>query len=286
MNGDNPIPQSIRTLKYLNLTKWGQIALTVFPDAAINDTSMRYNAAQGIKDPFKWFYKLCDEYCQREGIEKNWTRYNVLVEYFKMPHDARMTLSEKPEPVVIPNLPTFKPKTDYIKPTSAPQTKKFPPISHQQTPEKTPANVKGYPYRKNPGEKAPRPMREIEAEMAKLHEKIKQVKIQATCPKIISQEDELSMLNRIFETLGFEYSRAYDLYGVPEHVNEPTPKETEPELFHLDGIPHVFNSSGEFVERDLAKNPEEVIVAIDTSDEDTYEEILDPEDDAWESGRM
>jgi ribosomal protein S25 len=67
----NPIRQSIRNLKQLNLSRLGQINLMQFPDDAINAAAKHLSMLQHIKDPYAWFFDLCRDYCTQQGLPVN-----------------------------------------------------------------------------------------------------------------------------------------------------------------------------------------------------------------------
>lgn len=105
----NPISPQIRNLEKLNLTKWGQIKLSCFPDEAISSAYASFCATKDIKNPFGWFYMTCLYYCQANKIIPDWNYSRQLEEHYRMPSDARMTLSAEKGKV---ENPSNKPHVD------------------------------------------------------------------------------------------------------------------------------------------------------------------------------
>lgn len=60
--GENPISPVIRNLKFLNLSKWGQIKLSAFPDEVIVYAQDQMEYRTSVKDPYRYFFKQCLEY--------------------------------------------------------------------------------------------------------------------------------------------------------------------------------------------------------------------------------
>lgn len=94
-HGDKPVSEAIRNLKVINLTRAGQIKLSVFPDEAIVDAANAYTYAKNVRDPFNWFYKLCFDYCKRNDIDPDWDFMHQLIEKYKISLTAPM-VQEKP----------------------------------------------------------------------------------------------------------------------------------------------------------------------------------------------
>lgn len=91
---DNPISPVLRGMKELGLTKWGQIELSIFPDAAFEYAYEIYNQQQNVRDAFRYFFRLCLHYCQINGIKPNWHIALRLRQLYKMPKEAPMTLTK------------------------------------------------------------------------------------------------------------------------------------------------------------------------------------------------
>ena len=87
-----PISKAISDIKFLRLTRWGKIKLSVFPDEAIYEASIKAKSAYGIKNRFNWFFVVCSKYCKARKIPLDWSWYTSLQIFFKMPKDAPMIL--------------------------------------------------------------------------------------------------------------------------------------------------------------------------------------------------
>ena len=87
----NTIIPEILELKELNLTKWGQIRLMLFPAEAITAcrSSLKYMQS---KNPFSHFFDLCSDYCKTNDISLNFSTCKELQTTYQMPVDAPMTL--------------------------------------------------------------------------------------------------------------------------------------------------------------------------------------------------
>lgn len=95
-HGDKPVSVAIRELKVLNLTRAGQIKLSVFPDEAILEAANAMKYAKNVKEPYNWFYKLCFEYCRRNDIDPDWAFMHQLIEKYKISLTAPMMSSKAP----------------------------------------------------------------------------------------------------------------------------------------------------------------------------------------------
>jgi hypothetical protein len=92
----NPISPAIRNIKSLNLTKWGQITLACFPEKAIEYAEKSFKYGKSIRDPFKFFYKLCFNYCIDNDTKPDYIYRNRLASIFNMPEDPKLLLNNKP----------------------------------------------------------------------------------------------------------------------------------------------------------------------------------------------
>lgn len=90
-NYENVIPNHIRELKNLNLTKWGQIRLSVFPEAAIAN-AIRTLGSNKVNCKFSYIIKICMDYCRKNDIRPDWKWQNQLFEVLQKPDDAKMFL--------------------------------------------------------------------------------------------------------------------------------------------------------------------------------------------------
>lgn len=88
---ESPIRQSIRDLRTLNLSRWGQIELMQFPDEAIAYAQRSMKSANP-REPFKYFMKLCYGYCNDNGIRPSVSTTTGLLQQFKRPEKFSMTI--------------------------------------------------------------------------------------------------------------------------------------------------------------------------------------------------
>lgn len=81
-----PIPQYIRDIDEISLTKWGQITLTAYPPDAIAAARTRFaNATKPLSSPFRFFEWCALEYCNRHTISPQWKFRDELMLRFKAP---------------------------------------------------------------------------------------------------------------------------------------------------------------------------------------------------------
>lgn len=108
------VSMAVRDISEVSLTKWGQITLSAFPDAAIHYARENIRAHKGvIHNRFALFKYLCNAYCQQKDIAPNWQQMRELAIAHGMPEDAQMMLDNAPIPG---SAPTPKPITPNIKP--------------------------------------------------------------------------------------------------------------------------------------------------------------------------
>jgi len=84
----------IISLKELNLTKWGQIRLSAYPDGALLYAKKNMRFVLAAKDPFSHFVSLCADWCANAGLRPNFSLANELATRYKMPVDAHMVLRQ------------------------------------------------------------------------------------------------------------------------------------------------------------------------------------------------
>lgn len=87
---DNPIKQSILNCSKLHLTRWGQIKLMCFPDAAIDYGYQTLLARKNIKEPFLYMTKLCYDYCREHNLQVNNLIVAVLATKYNMPDNPML----------------------------------------------------------------------------------------------------------------------------------------------------------------------------------------------------
>ena len=87
--------------KALNLTKWGQIRLSAYPDLAILHALNVFKSSKSAKqDLFKWFASVCNEWCKKNNAAPEWGKMHRLAVDNDMPDDPNLILEGKP--LVIP----------------------------------------------------------------------------------------------------------------------------------------------------------------------------------------
>lgn len=77
---DSNISPVIMGIKNLQLTKAGQVKLSMFNDTYILMADEAIKSARNLKNPFGAFWSLCKKYSLADGIYPNWERYNFLAE--------------------------------------------------------------------------------------------------------------------------------------------------------------------------------------------------------------
>ena len=100
------IPEILKKIPALNLSKWGQIKLSCFPDKAIEYAYKQVEYAKHMDDKFRWFFKLCRDWCEDNNVRPNWERAQRLAQAYCMPDKAKMVLDAR-----IGNLGAGKPKS-------------------------------------------------------------------------------------------------------------------------------------------------------------------------------
>lgn len=267
--GENPISQAIRDLKCLNLTRWGQIELSVYPDEAIINTAARFKVATRIRDPFKWFYKLCHEYCQREGLEKNWNKYNALQDLYPIPENARMILPFAAKPPQ--RAPKPAPAPDYYKKRSEPEMMPVTPRVPRFVITPTP----------------PRPVPELVKEINFFQEELRKVENGTIAGiNVLGRAFMRSKLELRLETLRKEYEQATQPFNEPvSSQSEPTnPRTVTEEPIIIEKIQQRDNVSQEtstFFSAAESYEPEPTNSFLDDTE---WEEVADSE--SWEHDRM
>ena len=90
---ENVVPSYIKELKNLNLTKWGQIRLSVFPEQAIKFANDCLKTT-AVQCKFSFMIKLCMDYCRKNDIRPDWKWQNKLFEVLHKPDNASMFLQK------------------------------------------------------------------------------------------------------------------------------------------------------------------------------------------------
>lgn len=82
--------------KALSLTEWGRLKVSVFSDSvlrwAIKDYYQRVNG--GIKNKFKLFMWICEQYCIKNKIVIDWQRYYSVKDKGLIPADAKWVMEQ------------------------------------------------------------------------------------------------------------------------------------------------------------------------------------------------
>lgn len=116
--GCSPTCPAMLSLKPLNLTKWGQITLSAYPEEAIKHASSKMTHVMASSSPFKYFEALCKEWCITHKTPPDFQSAQTLASQYGMPADANMQLRQ------IVNMPETFP-FEQNSPTMAPSTVKF-----------------------------------------------------------------------------------------------------------------------------------------------------------------
>lgn len=94
--------------KALNLTKWGQIRLSAYPDQSILHALTVFKGSKSAKnDLFKWFSSVCNEWCKKNNKAPDWALMHRLATENEMPDDPMLVMPTKPL-----EIPKAKAKTE------------------------------------------------------------------------------------------------------------------------------------------------------------------------------
>lgn len=100
------ISHVLRSLKFTQLTKWGQIRLACYPDAALLYAEQQFRTTKGtIKAPFEWFKSVCERYCREKGLRVDRSKSESLSIKFPEPQGARYFIP--PQKPVSDNTPKY-----------------------------------------------------------------------------------------------------------------------------------------------------------------------------------
>ncbi len=95
----NGIPDYIREISCMKLTDAGQIKLSAFPVEAIEYATKTMKMAGNKRDPFRWFFKVCNDFCKESNIQPDWKRKSFLeTTYGISDNDVMITELPKPQP--------------------------------------------------------------------------------------------------------------------------------------------------------------------------------------------
>lgn len=93
MEHGNPIPPCVRAIKNLKLSRWGQIRLSAFPAEALAYVDQALSYSKNVKDPFRWFEAMCNDFCKRENMPIDWDYSNFLSEKYGMKENSPLLLT-------------------------------------------------------------------------------------------------------------------------------------------------------------------------------------------------
>lgn len=97
------ISEAAKNIKSMNLTKWGHIRLSAFPDYII-EWADKIMIKRGKKaDPFVYFWKICLELCREHNVTPDWPLTGRLSTYFNMPNDPVFVDNSMTAPVFANN---------------------------------------------------------------------------------------------------------------------------------------------------------------------------------------
>lgn len=92
-SGEKPseISHVLRSLTCIKLTKWGQIRLACYPDAALLYAQSQFLRTQKgtINAPFSWFKAICESYCRQKNLTIDRKKVESLHIIFPEPERAR-----------------------------------------------------------------------------------------------------------------------------------------------------------------------------------------------------
>lgn len=91
----DPVSSKVRNLKFLNLTKRGQIFLSAFPDEAIEYALKRFDAATEVRDPLGYIGAACRDYCGLNSLLPDWAYVVAVSAHFRIASDASVQLTTK-----------------------------------------------------------------------------------------------------------------------------------------------------------------------------------------------
>jgi hypothetical protein len=93
----SPISPAIKNITCFNLTLWGQIRLSVFPDEAIKYADAKFKLGKDIRDRFGYFFSLARNYCEENKIKVDYAHANRLAFILDMPLNPIMLKTNNPK---------------------------------------------------------------------------------------------------------------------------------------------------------------------------------------------
>lgn len=91
MSNPTSIRKSIQDLKQLDLTLYGQIRLSVFPERAIEYGKKKIEFSVASRDKFALFWTICRDYCKDNGLDLDWKEFDRLKEELGYPDGCLMS---------------------------------------------------------------------------------------------------------------------------------------------------------------------------------------------------
>lgn len=85
---DDAVPEYIRAITCMKLTKWGQIKAAAFPVEAIAHAAEHVHPDNTLDDPFGYFVKKATQWCERHDIKPDWQFMYDRFESFNKPVGA------------------------------------------------------------------------------------------------------------------------------------------------------------------------------------------------------
>lgn len=82
-------PAMDRATDVLNLSKWGQIKLSIFPDEVLDYATKALHNSSDVNDHFAWYFAICLKYCALHKLDLDWQLFYSLSEIHSLPDDAK-----------------------------------------------------------------------------------------------------------------------------------------------------------------------------------------------------
>ena len=127
-------PATNRAVDELNLTPWGKIRLRLFEDEVIFYALDILKNAEGIKNPFAFFFKTATKYSFEKRIPLNDKRYAFLKEAYAMPAEAQFVYKEGEENLKGEKV-TYKNKSKLVERPYNPEAERCGEISRRKDEE-------------------------------------------------------------------------------------------------------------------------------------------------------
>lgn len=118
---DEVVKEATKHVQSLSLTKWGQIALSAYPDEAIEYADQIVsNSKTTAKNPFAFFISFCKQYCEKKGIsadfglvlrlEEKWgaRQDRIFINPMPVKHKKEKQQQHTPYPKDAPQVPSIE----------------------------------------------------------------------------------------------------------------------------------------------------------------------------------